>query len=339
MSKEIILSVVISTRNRADLVCRNLKHMLNFKSDRIEFIVGDNASEDNTFERLQEINDIRVHIYRNKDNYGIANIWLLALYATGKYIITVNDRDYIKYRDLQYLYKKLGTIQDCDFIANGGRLGLKDGYYGGEYIPKFFVYRAHPGRIIYLKKFVRQCVTEDVKQSIVEGSHEYTLFFRLVCNAKKVYLLNREIITKPINVGAIVRQRKEPYGNEFHLSPGGVTGRYLDFWEESIKWVDYPIIETFRLSQYRAFLQDTTYNYFYAMKDRGLAQRYHYEEHMSSEWFCNGIEFAKNIICSGIIKDKKFLAKLVFATVQLYFMAIKTMSGNYFKSNEFFKWF
>lgn len=333
MNNEIVLSVVTSTYNRADLVCKNLRRMLGCNSDKLEFIVGDNASDDNTMACLHGIKDSRLHLYHNEENYGVSNIWLLALQARGKYIIPVNDRDYIKPRDLRYLCEKLEEIRCCDCVATGGRLGLEDGYYDGEYIPKFFSYRSHPGRVVYLKEYFMKCITEDVKRSILEGSMSWEFFFRMVCSAQHAYLLNREVITKAKNIEKISRRRKELYSGIFHLDPRSVAEQYIHFYEESVNWSEYLYIEELRLAKYRAYLQDTTYNFYYAMKDEGLKQRYDYTEHSSREWFLNGIRFLVGVLRSNVIKDRKFRVKLIMATVQLYYLAIKPIAIHSFRSS------
>ena len=113
-----VLSILISTYRRKELLQRNLEEMLACKDDRVEFILCDNASEDSTWEYMQSIKDSRVHKYRNEKNYGFENFWLISEYASGRYFMFVNDRDYIDPIDIRGLIRQLDSLEHYDFITH-----------------------------------------------------------------------------------------------------------------------------------------------------------------------------------------------------------------------------
>lgn len=331
MDKEIILSVIISTYNRADLVCKNLRKMLRCKSDEIEFIVGDNASEDDTLKRLHDFTDPRVKIFSNKENYGIANMALLALNAKGKYFVYVNDRDFITPRGLEFICEKLKKIRTCDLVVNWIKPELREGYYTGRYIPAFCVEFRHPGTLIYLTEFAVKFITPEVQNNIFNNKLDMNFQLALVCNAEIVYLLNVTFLKQPPNLNEIKLQRKEALSDEMYLSPKTVTNKYLLFLDTCTNWPHYLLIDEYKLLRYTRFLEDTTITYFKYMKRDHFAERYDYSEHSANEWFINGIIFIKNIICSKKIKNKRLLVRMILATGKVYLNAIKEVALYYSK--------
>ena len=63
---EIFLSICIPTFNRAEIVYRTVKKCLEYNSDKIEVVVSDNCSDDNTEELLMKIDDKRFKYFKNK---------------------------------------------------------------------------------------------------------------------------------------------------------------------------------------------------------------------------------------------------------------------------------
>lgn len=103
-------SVVISTKNRANLVCKAIRSILNQTFQDFEIIVVDNASTDETEHLIELIKDSRLHYYRNEidkercvaRNRGI-NL------AIGQYICFLDSDDEYLPNHLQVIY---------DFIAD-----------------------------------------------------------------------------------------------------------------------------------------------------------------------------------------------------------------------------
>jgi glycosyltransferase involved in cell wall biosynthesis len=81
---------------RGQRVTQTVKAILESKRDDLEVVVSDNASEDETLELLSEINDDRLKVFRNDQNYGpIANFQIALARGRGKYVFLHSDEDII----------------------------------------------------------------------------------------------------------------------------------------------------------------------------------------------------------------------------------------------------
>ena len=152
-----LLSIVISTYNRCELLRKNLNFMLEYPGDDIEFLISDNASEDETWAMLQAIKDPRVKVFRNESNYGINNVLLLINKVSSDYFITVNDRDYIKAENIGKLCKKLKEITNADILITYGK-NLRNGYYGWEKFTESYLMCDHPGDQVYNTEYYRKVI-------------------------------------------------------------------------------------------------------------------------------------------------------------------------------------
>ncbi len=92
--EDIILSIGIASYNRKEWLCKNIDNLLQYSGQDIEIIVCDNASDDGTWDRLQEYNDKRLKIIRNNTNCGAGyNAMKSLVLGIGKYGVAINDRD------------------------------------------------------------------------------------------------------------------------------------------------------------------------------------------------------------------------------------------------------
>lgn len=314
----IVLSVIVSTYNRSRLVCKNLRRMLKCKSENIEFIVGDNASEDDTLEQLHKIEDSRLRIFHNEVNYGMPNILLLSYNALGKYFIFVNDRDYIKAEDLDELCAKLAVIKNCDFISTAHMPKLKEGYYKGWIIPTIFLRSRHPGTLIYSTQFFRQSVNRKVlEKKIKNGEVTLRVPFEVLCNAKRVYVSSKYIINQPRNREQIPQLRKEVWGGVYIL-PQTRIEEYGAFVQESRNWTRYPMIKFFLLAKYVDSLRTVMQEYYSCLKKKGFTERYYCAEYKPYEWAKNGVVFAKNILFEENGLDGKIRWVMLLVTPIIY---------------------
>ena len=89
-----LVSVIIPTRNRAKFLARAIESVLKQKYSKIECIVVDDASMDNTKEAVLAFNDSRILYLRNKVRIkasGSRNRGIKA--AKGHYIAILDDDD------------------------------------------------------------------------------------------------------------------------------------------------------------------------------------------------------------------------------------------------------
>lgn len=86
-----MVSIIIPTYNRSDLLIRSVKSVLKQTYTNIEIVVVDDNSSDNTFEKIKKINDKRVRYFKLRKNHG-------ACYARNLGIIKARG-DYIAFQD------------------------------------------------------------------------------------------------------------------------------------------------------------------------------------------------------------------------------------------------
>lgn len=111
-----LVSVIISTYNRADLVGRAIQSVLNQTYQDFELIVVDDGSIDNTEEVVRNFKDARIHYIRHKENRGAPFARNYgAKIANGEYISLLDSDDY-------YLPNKL-TVQ-IDAFKSDSDAGL-----------------------------------------------------------------------------------------------------------------------------------------------------------------------------------------------------------------------
>ncbi len=92
---EPLVSCIIPTYNRSELVCRAIKSVLNQTYKNIEVIVVDDGSEDNTKKVVLSIKDSRIKYIRLHRNFGPAfarNIGIVN--AEGEFIAFLDSDDY-----------------------------------------------------------------------------------------------------------------------------------------------------------------------------------------------------------------------------------------------------
>ena len=108
VNNEKILSICISTYNRAIRVEKIVKNLLNCTNNKFNIIVVDDCSDDDTEERLSMINDVRLSVYRNKTNLGAMINWYETLEkGNGKYLLHILDRDWVHSAYIDSIIKTL----------------------------------------------------------------------------------------------------------------------------------------------------------------------------------------------------------------------------------------
>lgn len=91
-----LVSVVIPTFRRADLVVRTVQSVLDQQHANLEVIVSDDASPDDTWARLRTIHDPRLRLHAQPRNVGVWANWTTAIrMARGRFIAFLGDDDLI----------------------------------------------------------------------------------------------------------------------------------------------------------------------------------------------------------------------------------------------------
>lgn len=128
MKEHFLVSVIISTCNRADYIIKAVESVLSQSYRNIELIVVDNGSVDKTPEVVAKLGeeDHRIRIIINKTNFfsrgGSSNIGIRE--ARGKYIARLDDDDY--WADPRKLEKQVKFLDEHPnyVLAGGGMIGI-----------------------------------------------------------------------------------------------------------------------------------------------------------------------------------------------------------------------
>ena len=89
-----LLSVVMSTYNRGDMLPQAIDSILSQTFSDFEFLIIDDCSNDNTIDILSSYNDSRIKILKNRENKGCTfNYHVAHNIAKGRYIAHIDDDD------------------------------------------------------------------------------------------------------------------------------------------------------------------------------------------------------------------------------------------------------
>ncbi len=88
------VTIGIPTFNRSELALRSVESALAQTYADVEVVVSDDVSGDGTFERLQEIRDRRLRLFRQPERLGLVRNFDFCLRrATGEYFLLLGDDD------------------------------------------------------------------------------------------------------------------------------------------------------------------------------------------------------------------------------------------------------
>ncbi len=192
VDNSIVLSICIPTLGGSDRLEAGLKRILSYQGDDIEVIISDNDSTKKIQEMVNQFSDRRLHYYVNDCNYGPFYNWLKVLtYGKGKYLLTLNDNDWIVNENLSEILNFLDEEEASVIISyprNNGKIsytkGARNGYSctGEETHPSCFM--------IKKEKF---CLIKDVisLKDLVQAYVQCTL--ALICSKNDKVCINRKI--------------------------------------------------------------------------------------------------------------------------------------------------
>ena len=88
------LSVIIPTRERSDVLVHTLRTLVGQDYRDCEFLVSDNASQDNTRDVVASFNDPRIRYISASSRLSMARNWDFAFVnARGAYVTCIGDDD------------------------------------------------------------------------------------------------------------------------------------------------------------------------------------------------------------------------------------------------------
>jgi hypothetical protein len=111
-----LLSIVVPTRERADVLVDTLAALLELKMQDVEFIICDNASTDSTPQVVAGFSDSRIKYSRSDARISMPENFERGLrLATGKYIMTMGDDDFVIEENLELALFR-AERDNCDLV-------------------------------------------------------------------------------------------------------------------------------------------------------------------------------------------------------------------------------
>lgn len=122
-----VLSILIPTYNRSAIVKTCLDKLLSYPVEGLEFVVCNDASQDDTAQVLASYEDPRISVYHNERNAGASyNSHLSFVRARGKYALLISDEDDLFPEALTELVEFLRHQDDIAVYILGGVRGEND---------------------------------------------------------------------------------------------------------------------------------------------------------------------------------------------------------------------
>jgi glycosyltransferase involved in cell wall biosynthesis len=137
------VSVCIPVFNRKDIVLRAVESALQTSVADLELVVVDNNSDDGTWEKLQQVDDKRLRLFRNERNIGMfGNFNRSAAVASGKNILFLCSDDRLSPGFIEHALKLLSTWPNVSMVSGRGRYKNQDGvtlgWEGGVLLPGIY---------------------------------------------------------------------------------------------------------------------------------------------------------------------------------------------------------
>ena len=114
-----LISVIVATYNNSDTIVESLNSILNQTYQNFEVLVVDDASEDDTLKKLNEIQNDKLKVFSNANNIGLTkSLNLLIKKSKGDYIAR-HDSDDISFpnrflEQITVMSKKIKTFAQLE---------------------------------------------------------------------------------------------------------------------------------------------------------------------------------------------------------------------------------
>ena len=156
MDYNYILSICIASYNRGEELSKKIEKLLSIKEDRLQIVVSDNASTDQTISLLEKIDDHRLKIIINTNNQGPTANYVRALKeGDGKYVMFMTDKDYLCLDELPTYLSFLETYNFgtgyCHLNYNGS-IKIEKYHAGYQALSEIAYLAKHPTGYIYSRE-------------------------------------------------------------------------------------------------------------------------------------------------------------------------------------------
>lgn len=245
---EYILSFCIPVYNHASMTCRIVTNILQCKDKRIQVVVSDDGSTDNTVDRLREINDERLKIVSSSCNSGAQRNWYRTLMqGDGKWLYLLIGRDTINPYNISALLKLLETLEkkNVGFVRENRSLKKGVRVYSSVESLKVLLDFAHPTGSIFLRAAFHTPPDKmhyyEIADVYPENYVKRDIIRNYLCAETAPLIFTGKTIVPLKTVRSLYEQKQKPDFPFYH--PKRSTGQVL----EIIDMIEEP--DMFQLSQ------------------------------------------------------------------------------------------
>ncbi|MDE5820309.1 MAG: glycosyltransferase [Lachnospiraceae bacterium] len=153
-----LLSFCIPTYNHSAMIYRIVTNILQCKSERIQIVASDDASDDDTVSRLREITDERFKLVTAPQRAGAKMNWYRALmHGDGKWLYLLIGRDTVNPYKIDALLETLEALENKNvgFVRESLSVKKRIQVYSSKEALKHLLDFAHPSGSIFLREAFR----------------------------------------------------------------------------------------------------------------------------------------------------------------------------------------
>ena len=211
-----LISVLLSVYNDDKNIQKSIDSILSQSYKNIELLVIDDCSTDNTYKIINEIKDIRVRIFRNKNNQGLTKSLNTLIKESKGQILARQDSDdislpnrlEIQYNELpkisirclynKSLYKRFKTIYSkiLTFVANRYCKKIQKSFYPWNF-------NGQENAILNVGMY-----DENMKYA-----QDYKLFLELLKRNYKIKILNKKlyVLNMKNNISSLKKEEQQSF--------------------------------------------------------------------------------------------------------------------------------
>lgn len=190
-----LVTIVLPTRNRAELLPHALRSILGQTYENLELIIVDDCSSDDTARVVESFKDTRIKYTKNATNVGLPNSLNIGFsLSTGRYLTWTSDDNMYA----ETAIKKMANLlqaRNCDFVYADyyrfSRLDGKSGKAADVHLEKLSdqldLKKGNQvgGCFLYTREIYREVGSYDPQLSLVE---DYDYFIRISRRFKMCHL-------------------------------------------------------------------------------------------------------------------------------------------------------
>lgn len=237
-----LVSIIITTCNRFDIVTRAINSSLNQTYKNIEVIVVDDMSEDKTLEVIDEYisKNEKIRLFTNSDRLGLASCRNKGVEnAKGTFVVFLDDDDELKDDSVEKRIKRYWELKDSGVenigvVYSGAEVHFTDSQKVSFNLPKvegdiFESIRDKglstiPSSCLFNKKVIVDIGGYD--QSLV-SSIDHDLWMKLAVNGYNIYSVN-----EPLSIIYETKNKKSMVANTEQRIQG--VNQFLNKWYEDL---------------------------------------------------------------------------------------------------------